>query len=736
MPSPQLPLQFRIHGLDCAEEVTALRRGVGPVVGGEDRLVFDILSSKMTVHPGSNEADPEAILQAVARTGMRAELWQDSLPAETAAGRWEAHGRTLLTAASGLLGLAGVVTHAWLAESFQAALGAEGSAGVGGVPSAAKILYFLGIVAAYWNIFPKAWRAVRRFRPDMNLLMTVAVMGAIGIGEWFEAATVAFLFALSLTLENWSVGRARRAIAALLSMAPPQARIVDAAGNEQLVGVEEVSAGSRIIIKPGERVPLDGRIVAGQTTVNQAPITGESMPVAKSPGDEVFAGTINQDGAIEVTTVKAAAESMISQVIELVREAQSRRSPSEQWVEKFAHYYTPSVMLLAIAVAAVPPLLGGDWAEWFYQALVLLVIACPCALVISTPVSIVAALVAAASNGVLIKGGVYVELPGRLKALALDKTGTLTEGRPEVTRLAPLDGHGEQHLLRIAAAIELRSEHPLAQAIVRHAAERGIRPTPVEDYQAVKGKGATAVLDGRAVWIGSHRYLEERRQGNAEMHRLLVDLSAEGASVVVVGESDHVCGFVALADRLRPEARQVVDELHAAGIEHVIMLTGDNRPTAQAIAQQSGVDEFRAELLPQDKLTAVEELLGRYGTVGMVGDGVNDAPALARSSLGIAMGVMGTAAAMETADIALMVDDLSRLPWLVRYSRRVLRVIRQNIVASLAVKAVFVLLTFFGYASLWAAIAADTGMSVLVVFNALRLLRDRQTVGNIKDSFK
>jgi Cd2+/Zn2+-exporting ATPase len=736
MPSAQLPLQFRIHGLDCAEEVTALRREVGPVVGGEDCLAFDILNAKMTVHLGRKDADPEAVLLAVARTGMRAELWQDSRLAETGAGRWEAQGRTLLTAASGLLGLAGVVTHAWLAEDFRAALGAEGLPGVGGVPLAAKILYALGIVAAYWNILPKAWRAVRRFRPDMNLLMTVAVMGAMAIGEWFEAATVAFLFALSLSLESWSVGRARRAVAALLSMAPPQARIADAEGNEQLVGVEEVSAGSRIIIKPGERVPLDGRIVAGQTTVNQAPITGESMPVAKSPGDEVFAGTINQDGAIEVTTVKAAAESMISQVIKLVREAQSRRSPSEQWVEKFAHYYTPSVMLLAIAVAAVPPLLGGGWAEWFYQALVLLVIACPCALVISTPVSIVAALVAAARNGVLIKGGVYVELPGRLKALALDKTGTLTEGRPEVTRLAPLHGHDEQHLLRIAAAIELRSEHPLAQAIVRHAAERGIRPTPVENYQAVKGKGATAVLDGQAVWIGSHRYLEERGQEDAAMHRLLEDLSAEGASVVVVGESDHVCGFVCLADRLRPEARQAVDELHAAGIQHVIMLTGDNRPTAQAIAQQSGVDEFRAELLPQDKVTVVEELLGRYGIVGMVGDGVNDAPALARSSLGIAMGAMGTAAAMETADIALMVDDLSRLPWLVRYSRRVLRIIRQNIVASLAVKAVFVLLTFFGYASLWAAIAADTGMSVLVVFNALRLLRDRQMMGNVKDSFK
>jgi Cd2+/Zn2+-exporting ATPase len=421
---------------------------------------------------------------------------------------------------------------------------------------------------------------------------------------------------------------------------------------------------------------------------------------------------------------------MISQIIKMVREAQSKRSPSEQWVEQFAHYYTPAVMSLAVVVAVVPPLLGGSWASWFYQALVLLVIACPCALVISTPVSIVAALVAAARNGVLVKGGVYVETPSRLKAIALDKTGTLTEGRPEVIRLAPLSGHDERELLQIATAIELRSEHPLAQAIVRHAAERAIRPAPVENYQAVKGKGATAMLDGRPVWVGSHRYLEERGHESPEMHRLLEELSAGGSSVVVVGEDGHVCGLIALADRLRPNAGQSVRELKAAGVEHVIMLTGDNQPTAEVIARQCGVDEFRAELLPQDKVAAMEDLVRRYGAVGMVGDGVNDAPALARSSLGIAMGAAGTAA-METADIALMSDDLSRLPWLVHYSRRVLRVIRQNIFASLAVKALFVLLTFLGYASLWAAIAADMGMSLLVVFNSLRLLHGNPTGNTI-----
>jgi Cd2+/Zn2+-exporting ATPase len=463
-------------------------------------------------------------------------------------------------------------------------------------------------------------------------------------------------------------------------------------------------------------------VTSGLTSVNQAPITGESMPINKGVGDEVFAGTINHDGAIEVMTAKPAADSVIAHIIQMVREAQGKRSPSEQWVERFSRYYTPAVMALALVVAVVPPLFVGSWVTWFYQALVLLVIACPCALVISTPVSIVAALAAAASHGVLIKGGAYVELPARLKAMALDKTGTLTEGHPRVIRLVPLSGHDERALLEIAAAIELRSEHPLAQAVVRYAAEQGVRPAPVENYQAVKGKGATAVLGGRPVWIGSHRYLEERGQETREMHAVLEDLSAGGSSVVAVGEDGHVCGFIALADRLRANAVETVRAIKQAGVEHVIMLTGDNLPTAQAIARESGVDEFRAELLPEDKVTAVEELVRRYGAVGMVGDGVNDAPALACSSLGIAMGAAGSAAAMETADIALMTDDLSRLPWLIHYAHRVLRIIRQNIFASLAVKVLFVLLTVLGHASLWAAIAADMGVSLLVVFNAMRLL--------------
>jgi Cd2+/Zn2+-exporting ATPase len=463
--------------------------------------------------------------------------------------------------------------------------------------------------------------------------------------------------------------------------------------------------------------------VRGETTINQAPITGEAAPVPKTVDHEVFAGTINGDGAIEVLVTKPASDTTLARIIRLVSETQGRRARSEQWVGRFARVYTPVVMSLAVVVALFPPLVfGGAWSKWFYEALVLLVIACPCALVISTPVSVVAALTAAARHGVLVKGGAYIELPARLTAIALDKTGTLTEGRPGVSSVVALAGHSEQEVLAIAAAIEAHSEHPLGRAIVDHARSMGIAVPPAESFLAIKGKGPTAVLDGRSVWAGSHRFMEERGQEPPGVHEQLESLAAGGASIVVIGNDEHVCGLIALGDRVRPGAREVVADLRQAGIQRVVMLTGDNSETAAAVAMATDVDDVRAELLPEDKVAAIEELVDRYGQVGMVGDGVNDAPAMARASVGIAMGAMGTDAAIETADIALMTDDLSRLPWLIRHSRQTLRIIRQNIAASLGVKAVFILLTLAGHASLWAAIAADMGVSLVVVFNALRLL--------------
>jgi Cd2+/Zn2+-exporting ATPase len=552
-------------------------------------------------------------------------------------------------------------------------------------------------------------------------------VGAVLIGEWLEAAAVTFLFSLALLLESWSVEKARRAIGELLDLSPPVARVIDDNQGVVELPVEEVSVGTRILVPPGEKIPLDGVVAAGLTTIDQAPITGESVPVSKTAGDQVYAGTINGDGAIEITSTKAATDTTVAHIIRLVEEARSRRAPTEQWVEHFARYYTPIMMALALLIALVPPLaFGGPWLTWFYQALVLLVIACPCALVISTPVSVVAGLASAAKNGVLIKGGRFLEIPAHLKALATDKTGTLTAGKPEVIEVVPLNGHSERELLEIASAIESRSEHPLAGAIVRYATARDIHSSPAEEYRAIQGKGASASLDGRPVWIGSHRYLEERGQEDAELHVQLESLSSSCSSVVVVGNDDHVCGFIALGDTVRPKAASAIAALKKAGIEHIVMLTGDNRATAEAVGLETGVDEVRAELLPEDKVHAVQELVAQNGSTAMLGDGINDAPAMASASIGLAMGAAGSDAAIETADIALMSDDLSRVPWLIQHSRRTLAVIKQNIAASIGVKAVFILLTFSGHASLWAAIGADMGVSLLVVMNALRLLQSKE----------
>lgn len=716
---------FRIRGMDCAEECAVLRREVGPIVGGDDKLSFDVLRGRMTVM-GARSVPADTIIKAVNRTGMRAEPWTAesgaSAPEEEARAR---RLRTLLTAASGLLGAAGFATHAVLAGGVVAALGSEGLGVAHEVPWAARALYLASIVCGTWYILPKAWRAARAFRPDMNLLMVMAVIGAAAIGEWFEAATVAFLFAVSEALEAWSVGRARRAVEALLAIAPETVRIIDAGGMGE-VPAKDVTVGMRFLVKPSERIGLDGVVRTGVSAVNQAPITGESMPVSKEPGAAVFAGTINGDGALEVESTKAAGETTLASIIRLVGQAQTRRARAEQWVDRFARVYTPVVFLAAIAVAVVPPLFGGgDWNEWLYRGLVLLVIGCPCALVISTPVSVVAALASAARHGVLIKGGLYVESPATVRAVAMDKTGTLTEGHPAVVEIVAREGHTERELLAIVAGLESHSDHPLARAIVARAVAEGVTPATASDFQIIQGKGATGNVEGRPYWLGSHRYLEERGSETPDIHTALETLAATGRTVVVVGEGEgaHVCGFIALADPVRPTARETVEALKRAGVEHVIMLTGDNEPTARAIASQTGITEFRAELLPQDKVTAIEELVQRYGTVAMIGDGVNDAPAMARATLGVAMGAAGSDAAIETADIALMTDDLSRLPWLVKHSRRAVAIIRQNIVMSIAVKAVFVMLTVVGFASLWAAIAADMGVSLIVIANALRLLR-------------
>jgi Zn2+/Cd2+-exporting ATPase len=727
--SSSRPLQFKIYGMDCAEEVAVLKQVVGPLAGGEAQLAFDILNAKMIVTPAASALSEADIVRAVHRTGMRAERWQEGQPTSEGSTPWERHGRTILSAISGLALVAGFVTHAILAGGIAAALGSEGL-GVGhDVPLVVRALDAIAVVAGGWFVVPKAWLAIRRVRPDMNLLMTVAVIGAIGIGEWFEAATVSFLFAVSLALEAWSVGRARRAIEALMDVAPAIARMVDDGGAIREVPPDRVAVGARLQVRPGDRIPLDGMVVRGTSAVNQAPITGESVPVMKDAGSSVFAGTINGDGTLEIRATKPARDSTLAHIIRMVGEASSRRAPSELWVERFAKLYTPAVLVVAALVLVVPPVaFGASWSEWFYRSLVFLVIGCPCALVISTPVTFVAALAAAARQGVLVKGGLFMEVPARLRAIAFDKTGTLTHGVPEVQSIVPLAGYSDTELLQRIVGMETQSDHPLAHAIVAYARARGIEPLPAEEFRIFQGKGATARVGDTQYWVGSHRYLEERAQETPEIHERLEAMASAGQSVVVVGDEKRVCGLIALADAVRPEARAVVESLRQAGIEHIVMLTGDNQATASAIAAQTGVSEIRAELLPADKVAAVAELTTTYGAVAMVGDGVNDAPALARATIGIAMGAAGSDAAIETADVALMSDDVSKLPWLIRHSRRTLGIVRQNVVLSLSVKAIFVVLTFAGAASLWAAIAADMGVSLLVIFNALRLLASGRPV--------
>jgi Zn2+/Cd2+-exporting ATPase len=716
-------MQFKIAGMDCAEEVTVLKKELGPIVGGDGNLSFDVLNEILTVSCCSIDVPPESIQSAVARTGMLAVVWRNGpKPVEQAIPiqRW---GRGLLTAISGLFTLLGFVTHVVMTRSIQEAIGSEGMGLIHQIPFPVRILYGLGILTGAWFVLPRAFLAFRRLQPDMNLLMTISVVGAAAIGDWFEASTVAFLFSVSLLLEKWSVGHARRAVETLLDLTPPMARLLDSHGHQKEVAPDQVAVGSTLLVKPGERFPLDGRVTQGNSYVNQAPMTGESLPVAKSAGDIVFAGTINGDGALEIQSTKTAGTTTLAHLIQMVSEAQSRRSHSEQWVEQFARIYTPVVLALALAIFVIPPMIfGGSWHDWFYRSLVLLVIACPCALVISTPVSIVAAIAAAARQGVLIKGGAFIELPSRLKAIAFDKTGTLTHGQPSVVAVVPLNEHSEEELLERVSSLESRSEHPLGKSILTHAHAKNVPIRAVENYQVVPGKGATAQLGGKAFWLGSRRYLEERGQASEELLTKLDSLSQQGVTFVIVGNEDHVCGYVALSDTVRPGASNAVQALRDLGISPIVMLTGDNIATAKVIAQAVGVDEIKADLLPAEKVTAIETLVSQYHSVAMVGDGVNDAPAMARSSLGIAMGAAGSDTALETADIALMSDDLSRLPWLVRHSRRTLNIIRANIIFALAIKILFVALTMFGFASLWAAIAADMGASLLVIFNGLRLL--------------
>jgi len=715
-------IDYRIKGLCCSEEVAILRREVGGKPGVID-LQFDVVNARMTVEFEPDAISASDIVAAVESAGMKASPWELRLAHEEEP-FWQRYGRLIMTAASGMLLLAAFITH-WVLHGSLLDAFAGGFHEQHIFPLSVILLYLGSIASGAWYVIPKAFLSARRLRPDMNFLMVAAIIGAIVIGELFEASTVAFLFSLSLLLEHWSVERARNAIGALLDLSPPTARYYcEHHGDVHEKPVEEVPLGAIVLVRPGEKIPLDGEVVKGESSVNQAPITGESMPVYKQPGSEVYAGTINHEGALEFRTTRAAGDTTLARIIHMVESAHSRRARSQQWVDRFSAYYTPLMIFLAITISILLPLLtAASWLEGFYRGLVILVIACPCALVISTPVSIVSALTAAARNGVLIKGGLYLEAAGHLQVLALDKTGTLTQGQPEVKKMVPLNGHSERELLERAAALEFASEHPLARAILRKTRELGIDINPAENFQASRGKGGEGTIGSRQFWIGSHRMMHEKGQDSPEILATMKELEDAGHTVIAIGNDKHVCGLISMADILRENVPGIIAEIKNAGVKQVIMLTGDNEGTARAIAAEAGVDEYRCELLPEDKVEAIGRLVREHKVVAMVGDGVNDAPAMATATFGIAMGAMGTDAALETADVALMSDDLSKLPWLILHSRKTLRNIQQNITFALGIKLVFIILTLFGLATLWMAIAADTGVTLLVVFNSLRLLK-------------
>lgn len=588
--------------------------------------------------------------------------------------------------------------------------------------------YAAAILIGGYTLFIKGLKNLSRLNFDMSTLMTIAIIGAAAIGEWGEGATVVILFAISEVLERYSMDKARQSIESLMDIAPKEA-LIRRGQEEMVVHVDDIMIGDTMIVKPGQKLAMDGVVRKGTSALNQAAITGESVPVTKTAGDEVFAGTMNEEGLLEVEVTKRVEDTTIAKIIHLVEEAQEERAPSQAFVDKFAKYYTPAIIAIAFLIVIVPPLFfGGDWSKWIYEGLAVLVVGCPCALVVSTPVAVVTAIGNAAKNGVLIKGGVYLEEAGALKVIAFDKTGTLTKGIPAVTDIVTYGGN-ENELFGLVAAIERGSQHPLASAILRKADEKRLNyhEAGVEDFQSLTGKGVQATVNNEKYYVGSPHLFEELHGGiSDDCRQRIAGMQTQGKTVMVLGTSKEILLLIAVADELRESSKEVISRLHQLGIEKTVMLTGDNQRTAEAIGHEAGVAEIKADLLPADKLSYIKQLRANHQSVAMVGDGVNDAPALAAATVGVAMGGAGTDTALETADIALMSDDLSKLPYTIKLSRKALAIIKQNITFSLAVKLFALLLVVPGWLTLWIAIFADMGATLIVTLNSLRLLRVKE----------
>lgn len=691
---------FKVLNMDCPDEIKAINDALRlkGILGVKANLMA---STVEIIH--TKDITKEVLKKRINSTVVKV--------VENEFSKNPNHARVFKVALSGVSLIAGLLLDYYLHNTFFA-----------------NISYAVSILAGGTLIFPKAFSALKRFSLDMNVLMTFAIMGALIIKQYSEAATVVFLFALSELLESLSVQRARNAIQELFKLTPNSTFILE--GNElKEVPVEIVKVDQTIRVKAGESIPLDGVVVKGQSSVNQAALTGESIPVYKSKGDEVFAGTINEDGSLDIQVTKLPGDTKLSQVIKLVAESQAERAPAQKFVDEFAKYYTPIVFILAFLTFVLPVAFGSNSYEWFYKALVLLVIACPCALVISTPISIVSALTALARRGVLVKGGAHLEMLGKIRAIALDKTGTITEGKPEVKNVITLPNHTEEQLLEVASALENHSTHPFAYAIIEYSKNFSIQIKEISNFKNIPGKGIEASLNGVTYFAANFKYLNELNLTTPEVNENLSMNGDSPTSIVFIGSkatsnsSGSVFGWINLGDTLRSNASQAIVNIRNAGIKDLVILSGDNQKITESIGKVVNIDRSFGDLLPENKLKKIEELIVEYKYVAMIGDGVNDAPAMAKSSLGIAMGGIGSGTAIETADVTLMADDLNQVAKAITLGKRTLKIIKFNIAFAILTKIIFLVLTFLGYSNLWIAIIADTGATLIVVLNSLRLLK-------------
>lgn len=707
---------YRVQGFTCANCASKFEKNVKALPGVQDAKV-NFGASKISVH---GEATTEELEKAgafenlkVSSENSRRHEPKDEEPDKEEISFYKKHSTLLYSALFMALGFLSMFVN-------------------GNENMVTALLFITSMLVGGLSLFRTGLQNLMRFEFDMRTLMTIAVIGGVMIGEWAEVAIVVILFAISEALERFSMDRARKSISSLMDIAPKEA-LVRRNGTEITIHVKDIAIGDVMIVKPGQKIAMDGVIVNGYSAINQAAITGESVPVEKTVEDEVFAGTLNEEGLLEVEITKLVEDTTISKIIHLVEEAQAERAPSQAFVDKFAKYYTPIIMIVAALVATVPPLIfDGSWETWVYQGLAVLVVGCPCALVISTPISIVSAIGNAAKKGVLVKGGVYLEEIGGLKAIAFDKTGTLTKGIPVVTNYRVLDDQiDEREMLSIITALEYRSQHPLASAIVKKADDEGVSYTDVlvEEFSSITGRGIKGKVNGVMYYVGSPNLFKELLSAstfNNELQQDVITLQEQGKTAMLFGTEAEILAVIAVADEVRESSKDVIQKLYKTGIRRTVMLTGDNKSTANAIGNHVGVTDVQSELLPKDKLDAIKQLRSEYGSVAMVGDGVNDAPALAASTVGIAMGGAGTDTALETADVALMGDDLKKLPFTVKLSRKTLNIIKANIAFAIGIKLIALLLVIPGWLTLWIAILSDMGATLLVALNGLRLMRVKE----------